>query len=79
MNNPNALAPLPWRLAYPGASTVEDARGRTVAECPTPAVAAALVAMVNRPWLEEMLTKLAAIEKELAAREAELRRQLEGK
>lgn len=43
----NALAPLPWRLAYEGAATVEDANGETVAECPTPAVAEALVLCVN--------------------------------
>lgn len=47
MSKPNALAPLPWRLAYEGAATVEDANGRTIVECVTPAVAEALVLYVN--------------------------------
>lgn len=41
---------LPLQLPYPGAATVADARGGTVAECPDPATAAALVAIVNAAW-----------------------------
>lgn len=41
------LAPLPLRVAYKGAATIEAANGEIVAECPTPEVAAALVEAVN--------------------------------
>ena len=43
---------LPFALAYPGAATVEDANGDTVAECPDHETAAALVDAVNaiRVW-----------------------------
>lgn len=42
-----SLFTLPLRLPYIGASTIEDAAGETVAECPDNAVAAALVILVN--------------------------------
>ncbi len=44
---PQAFAPLPWRLAYEAAATVEDANGRAIVECVTPAVALLLVEVVN--------------------------------
>lgn len=41
------LFTLPLRLPYAGASTVEDATGETVAECPDNETAAALMMIVN--------------------------------
>ena len=38
---------MPLRLAYIGASTIEDAAGETVAECPDNATATAIVGLMN--------------------------------
>jgi hypothetical protein len=41
---------LPLSTPYDGASTIVDATGATVAECPSSAVAEALIAIVNDGW-----------------------------
>lgn len=44
----------PLQLPYPGAATLADATGETVAECRSPAEAEALLAVVNAAWEHAM-------------------------